>query len=74
LQIQLPIQLANVLKYKVKHKAMQNWKISDKALIIKAITEIDDYNKMIIAINWLIFCNYNKQKWQVLIVSFAYSN
>jgi hypothetical protein len=35
------------------------------------IMEIDDDNETIIAINQLIFCNYNKQKWQILIVSFA---
>ncbi len=37
----------------------------------KMIMEIDDDNETIIAINQLIFCNYNKQKWQILIVSFA---
>jgi hypothetical protein len=45
------------------------------------IMEIDDYNKTIIVINWLFFAilvskngNNNKQKWQVLIISFVYSN
>jgi len=59
---------------------MQNWKISVKALS-KRLQKLTIITKRLLELIGSFFAimisktgDYNKQKWQVLIVSFAYSD